>query len=123
MAQKTDYPAIARQHWPDGVPPEVEALAAEAMATSGAAAAKRLGYSQAVVTQTIRRSYPGDMATVFARIRGALMQETVLCPVLGEIARDHCLDEQARPFSATNSSRARLARTCPSCPNRRGASS
>jgi hypothetical protein len=111
----------AREAWGDAVTDEVIALAEEADRTTGRAAADRIGYSAAVVTQVLRRTYPGDMPTVFARIRGALLAETVGCPVLGEIGRDHCLDEQSRPFAATNSSRALLAKTCPTCPNRRGA--
>ncbi len=55
---------------------------------------------------------------VFAKIRGALMGETVLCPILDEIGRDRCLTEQAKPFAATNSTRARLFHACKTCPNR-----
>jgi hypothetical protein len=116
---RTDYVANARVAWGDDPPAEVLQLALEANATSGAAAAKRIGYSGAVVTQLIGRKYPGDVGAVFARIRGALMGETVGCPVLGDIARDQCLDEQKRPFSATNSTRARLWHACQRCPNNR----
>jgi hypothetical protein len=59
------------------------------------------------------------MISVRARIRGALMAETVMCPILGEIGRDRCLTEQKRPFAATNSTRARLYHACKTCPNRR----
>jgi hypothetical protein len=118
MTSRTDYVANALRAWVD-VPPEVMALAEEANATSGAAAAKRIGYSGALVTQVVGKKYPGDLASVFAKIRGALMGETVTCPVLGEIQRDHCLDEQKRPFTATNSTRARLWRACQTCPNNR----
>jgi hypothetical protein len=116
---RTDYLANADTSWNGAPPAEVVALAEEANRTSGAAAAKRIGYTGAVVTQIIGNKYPGDVAGVFARIRGALMGETVTCPVLGEIDRDHCLDEQRRPFSATNSTRARLHRACQSCTNNR----
>jgi hypothetical protein len=115
---RTDYVSNARTAWGD-VPAEVMALAEQANRTSGAATAKVIGYSGAVVTQVVGRKYPGDLASVFARIRGALMGETVACPILGEIARDHCLSEQVRPFNATNSTRARLWRACQSCSNNR----
>lgn len=116
---RTDYVANARAAWGADMPTEVLQLALEANRTSGAAAAKTIGYSGAVVTQLVGRKYPGDIAAVFARIRGALMGETVACPVLGEIQRDQCLDEQKRPFSATNSTRARLWHACQRCPNNR----
>ena len=118
-SSKTDFLANAVHAWQGAVPAEVIALATEANRTSGAASAKRLGYSGAVVTQVVGNKYPGDLATVFARIRGALMGEMVNCPVLGEVARDQCLSEQARPFSATNSTRARLYHACQRCPNNR----
>jgi hypothetical protein len=118
MSARTDYIKNAHAAWGD-IPPEVMALAEEANATSGAATAKRIGYSGALVTQVIGNKYPGDLASVFAKIRGALMGEKVTCPVLGDIQRDHCLDEQKRPFSATNSTRARLWRACQTCPNNR----
>jgi hypothetical protein len=118
-ATTTDFLAIARNAWGDAMPAEVEALAHAAMIETATAAAGRIGYSPAVVTHVLRRSYSGDMTTVFGRIRGAFMGETVDCPVLGEIGRDRCLIEQKRPFAATNSSRARLWHACKTCRNRR----
>lgn len=120
-ATTTDFLAIARDAWGDALPAEVEALAHAAMGETATAAAKRMGYSPAVVTHVLRRSYPGDLTAVFGRIRGAFMGETVECPVLGEIGRDRCLTEQKRPFAATNSSRARLFHACKTCRNRRAA--
>lgn len=119
---RADYLLKARAAWGDALPGEVEALALEANATSGSAAAARIGYSPAVVSHVIANRYPGDMEQVRQRIRGALMGETVMCPILGEIGRDRCLIEQKRPFAATNSTRARLFHACRSCANRREAS-
>jgi len=51
-------------------------------------------------------------------VRGTLMNQTVSCPVLGEITRRRCIDEQGRRFAATNELRIELRRACPRCPNR-----
>nr|WP_284701207.1 transcriptional regulator [Rhodoplanes tepidamans] len=94
------------------MPAWVEALAEEATRTSQSTAASRIGYSAPVVSAVLSRSYKGDYAAVEARVSGALMGATVDCPVLGEIARDHCLDQQRLGFAATSSVRARLYRAC-----------
>lgn len=82
-----------------------------------------LGVSSAVVNQLIGRSYKGRMDRMETRVRGALMKETVNCPVLGVISSRDCLDHQKRPFRATNAMRVKLHQTCPTCPNREGACS
>ena len=119
-APKLSFAQKARAAWGAAIPPEVQALAEFADARSGSEAAKAIGYSPAVVSHVIANSYAGDRATVFERIRGALMGESVECPVLGEIGRDRCLSEQRKPFAATNAARARVYRACRSgCPNSR----
>lgn len=115
---KLDAVAKARAAWGEEIPAEIVALADACMAQSSRAVARRLGYDDAVVSHALGRTYRGDMAKVFATIRGALMGETVLCPILDVIGRDRCLNEQARPFAATNSTRARLFHACKTCPNR-----
>jgi hypothetical protein len=115
---KLDAVAKARGAWGETIPAEVLALAEACKAVTSRAVAKRLGYSDAVVSHVLAAKYPGDMAKVFATIRGALMGEVVLCPILDEIGRDRCLSEQAKPFAATNSTRARLFHACKTCPNR-----
>lgn len=120
--QKTnvDFVAIARAAWGAALPDWVLALAEEATATSGTLAAERIGYSPAVVTHVIRNHYTGDMERVAGKVRGALMGATVICPVLGEIRRDRCLDEQRKPFAGTSSIRSRLYHACRAgCPNSR----
>jgi hypothetical protein len=117
---KVDFVAIARAAWGDALPDFVLALAEEATATAGTRAAARIGYSPAVVTHVIRNHYTGDMERVAGKVRGALMGENVTCPVLGEIGRNRCLDEQRKPFTATSSIRSKLYRACRSgCPNSR----
>jgi hypothetical protein len=118
--RKTDFVAIARAAWGDALPDWVEELAEEATRSTGVAVAKKIGYAGAVVTQIVRRKYPGDIARVEQKVRGALMGATVVCPILGEIGRDRCLDEQKMPNSATSSIRSKLYRACRSgCPHSR----
>lgn len=117
---RSDFRAIAGDAWGDPIPDWVEVLAAEAMRTTGAATAKRIGYSGAVVSQVLRRSYPGDLAAVEERVRGAFMGATVECPVVGEIGRDRCLHEQEMPRTGASAMRMRLFHACRSgCPHSR----
>lgn len=116
----TDFRETARAAWGQLIPDWVEALAQEATRTSGVEVAKRIGYSAAVVSHVLRNAYRGDLERVEAKVRGALMGATVMCPVLGEIGRDRCLDEQKKPFNASSSIRSRLYRACRAgCPNSR----
>ncbi len=112
--------ALAKAHraWGQAIPTEVIVLAEACKAQTSRAVAKRLAYSDAVISHVLGNKYPGDVAKVLATIRGALMGETVLCPILGDIGRDRCFREQATPFAATNSTRARLSHACKTCPNR-----
>jgi hypothetical protein len=108
----TDFLASAREAWGDALPDWVEELAKFATATSGVAAAKRIGMSPSVVTSVCKARYTGDLGAVEARVRGALMNESVECPVLGEIGRDRCLDEQKKRHVATSAVRTALFHAC-----------
>ena len=103
------------------VPDWVVILAESCDATSRARVAARLGYSAGVVSQVLNKSYKGDLARVEGVVRGALLAETVMCPVVDEIARDVCLENQKRTPPFTSAMRARLYRACRGgCPNYRG---
>lgn len=119
-AKKHDFVARARAAWGDDVPGWIVALAEEANRTSGSAAAARIGYSPATVSQVLSRSYPGDLDRIQEKVAGALMGATVSCEVYGDIPRDRCLDLQ-QGFSATSSARARVYSVCRSgrCPHSR----
>ncbi|WP_245454058.1 transcriptional regulator [Aquabacter cavernae] len=115
--QATDFMARAQAAW--GTPPDwILALVSACQVDSQAAVAKRLSVSGSMLSGALGRRYPGDMAKLEARVRGALMGATVACPVLGEIGRDRCIDEQAKPFSTASSVAVRLNRACKDCPNR-----
>jgi hypothetical protein len=117
---KTDFAAKAVAAWGDALPDWVAELARYASETSGTLAADAIGYSPAVVTHVIGNAYKGDLARVEDKVRGALMGMVVACPVLGEIGRNRCLDEQKTPFSASSSIRSKLYRACRSgCPHSR----
>jgi hypothetical protein len=111
-SSKTDYLANAREGWGDALPDWVEILAAEADRSSGAKVAQRLGYSPAVVSDVIRGKYKGAIGAVEQKVRGAFMGAVVVCPVLDEIGRDRCLDEQKKKFSGTSAIRTRLFNAC-----------
>lgn len=117
---KVDFLDKAQSAWGDAMPPEVKALAIEANRTTSARAAKRIGYSPAVVSHLFVNRYPGDIGRVFTKIRGALMGETVTCPVVGEIGIDRCLAEQKMGNTGASSIRAALYRACRGgCPHSR----
>lgn len=109
----------AEAAWGAELPPEIEALVKACEASTAGAVATKLGYSSGLVSNLLARKYPGDVGLAFAKIRGALMGETVDCPILGVIPVTRCLVEQKRPFAATNSVRARLYHACPACPHNR----
>lgn len=118
-ASRTDQVAKARAAWGEEIPAEVLALATACRSRSQRAVAQQLGYSDATISYVLSNKYQnGDIPKLFAKIRGAFMGETVMCPILDEIGRDRCLAEQAKPFAATNSTRARLFHACKTCPHR-----
>lgn len=107
------------------LPPDVKAALLAATARPGCnqrTVATELGYSSAVVSQALHDSYCGDVATLEQRIRGKYMAETVQCPVMGRLGRDHCLTYQKRPLAFTNPTRVALHKACKTCPNRKEAS-
>ncbi|RJF94836.1 transcriptional regulator [Oleomonas cavernae] len=109
----------AREAWGTELPRWVQVLAAEADATTEKATAIRIGYAASVVWQVIRRDYKGSYPNVESAVRAALMRDTVICPVLGEIAGDKCLSHQNRTRRPVNTTEVKLSRRCPTCPNRK----
>ena len=84
-------------------------------------AEKRIGYSRSAISTVINGKYTGDVARVEDMVRGALMAATVECPVLGDMARNVCMDWQKRPYSDASALHIRMNRACRSCANRRDA--
>ena len=70
----------------------------------------------------LKTSYNGSLTTVEKAVRGRFMQETVHCPVVGEIGAHICLGHQKRAavFTSGSSVRVAIARACRNgCPHSR----
>ncbi|QDG74431.1 transcriptional regulator [Labrenzia sp. PHM005] len=110
--------AKAKIAWGADLPDYVRELARLADNQSLNSCAKRIGLSPATLSQTISNRYPGNQKKVEAAVRGALMGETVVCPILGEIGRHICLDWQGKPRAVTNAIRSQVYRACrDGCPH------
>jgi len=109
----------ARDGYGAGLPDWVLELALLADRLGLNDAGKRIGYSAPTVSQVINNRYQkGDVARVEGMVRGALMASIVICPIYGEMARNICLEWQARPFSTASSNCVRMYQACRSgCPN------
>lgn len=97
----------------------LETLRQQVEQTSQRTVAKAIGYSTAVVSQVLSGKYTGDWHKVEQKVRGAYLGDTVLCPVLDELAVNLCLEHQARPYRSTNRQAVMLYRACKGCPNRK----
>ncbi len=91
------------------------ALVQACKASSQSKVALRLGVSTSRVNGVLRGRYKGRVDLVAARVRGELMHEVIECPILGEISKRRCLDEQRRPFAPTSPQRVMLFKACRSC--------
>lgn len=112
MKSKVDFLAKAQAAWGDQLPQWVAELAREATRTTSAKTAKRIGYSGAVLSHVFANNYPGDIKRVELKVRGAFMGENVMCPIVGEIGRDRCLEEQRMGNTGASSIRTRLFHAC-----------
>ncbi len=107
------YLARAQERWGRTLPEWVAVLAAAAdNAASQSDLGRRLGVSPAAISAVIGNTYPGKRDRIEARVRGALMQAKVSCPILGPIGRQTCMDAQELPFSSANPMRAQLYGAC-----------
>lgn len=96
------------------------AKVADASGLKGAGAS--IGYTGSLVSAVLNNKYRGDLVAVEKAVRWSILSATVECPVLGEIARARCLEEQRAPFRATSAYRAQLYHACRGgCPNARPA--
>ncbi len=76
------------------------------------------GMSRTTLSQVLNNKYPGNMANIEKAVITAYANLNVVCPVLGEIPVKRCLNEQVKPFSASNPQRVKLFRACRDCPHR-----
>lgn len=96
----------------------MEVLRRECDRTSLSDVGRRINYSAAAVSQVLSGNYAADTRRFERAVRGALMDQTVDCPVVGELTMDVCLQHQGRPFAATNPTRVQLYKACRNgCPH------
>lgn len=87
--------------------------------TSQAAVAKKLGVSPAMISQALKGVYRGDIGRLQTLVEGALLVQTVDCPIIGPLAKHKCLEHQERDgrFATANPLKMQLYRACRSgCP-------
>ena len=73
---------IAERAWGKDLPDWVLALANACAATSQNRVAQDLDRSASLVSNVLRRKYPGDMAAIEERVRGVFMATVISCPCL-----------------------------------------
>lgn len=106
--------------WGPSMPEWVRELAALADRDGLRGCERLIGYSYTTISQAIANKYRGDVSRIEQKVRGALMGETVTCPVQGQIARNVCLDWQRKPRAVTNPFRTKVYRACRNgCPHSR----
>lgn len=118
---KTSFTSKAHAAWGEAIPAEIAALAEHADNGTASATARAIGMSPATVSHLIAgKTQNHDLEKILARIRGALLGETVECPRKGEMSRLVCLKWQDKPFAATSADRVRMFHACRSgCPHSR----
>lgn len=110
----------AADAWGADMPEWVRAIAEACQRETQAAVGKRIGYSAATVSQIVSNTYRGDLSRCEEMVRGALLAETVDCPILQDISRNVCLTWQKRPFSTASANAVRMHQACRSgCPHSR----
>ena len=95
----------------------MEALKKACDETSQAEVARTLGRSPAQINQVIKGTYNADLTRIEEAVRGAFMHETVACPVLGELEKHRCQEEQKKTFIGTSPLRIQIYRACRTCPH------
>jgi hypothetical protein len=109
---------IAREAWGRDLPTWVETLAIECGKASQTKVAAKLDRSTAMISQVLRRKYPGDLVALEQRVRGVFEDAVIQCPALGTMPVHVCQDWQgkAAQFQTGNPLRVRMYRACHRCP-------
>ena len=113
------YVEQAQNAWGGTMPEWVLALAIACDGSdSMSAVARRLDYSNAVVSSVLTNKYRGRHDRVEAKVRGIMMSAEVFCPAAGmTIARNQCADNQRRKPSSANPLTAKFPAACKRCEN------
>ena len=114
---------LAREGWGADVPDWIAALVAacDAPGSSQNKIAKLLGVSSAVVSQTLRNRYAGDVERIEDRVRSICLGGEAVCPALGAIGSASCLywRDRARELTSASPMAVRMFRACADCPRNR----
>jgi glycine cleavage system regulatory protein len=111
---------LAISAWGDDKPVWVRALADACDAENQTLVARRLNRSSGLVSSVLSGKYKGSMDAVEQVVRGALMAETVDCPVVGALSTDTCLEHQQAKWAPHNPQRIAFFRACRNgCPHSR----
>lgn len=115
---RPDNAEKAQSSWGEDISDWIMILAEACDRESQTAVARKVGYSGSAVSQVLSNTYQkGDISRFEQAVRGALMAETVICPVMGDLPRNVCLSWQRKPFATTNAHRVRMHQACRSgCP-------
>lgn len=119
----SDRLIVAQDAWGEDLPDWVRTLVAECDQTSQSKVAARLQISSSVVSQTIRKAYPGNLQKVEQVIRETFMNEPVECPALRKaIASEACLSwrREAEQLKPSSPMMVRMFRACRRCPLNKG---
>ena len=102
--------------WGDKAPAWVRELAAFCDNEGQASVARRMKRSPSLVNMVLKNKYTGNLKGVEERFRAAT-RGTVICPVMGEIEGETCLDWQGKPYCGANHFLVRMYRACRNCPH------
>jgi lambda repressor-like predicted transcriptional regulator len=117
------YLVKARTRWKGKLPDWVEALAIAADRLAGEGSGLRAlefqtGITASSLSGVLGKTYPGKLGPLEAKVRGALMGATVMCPALGVVIDTAaCATNQTRKFSTASPDAARFPRACKGCRN------
>ena len=110
----------AKKAWGNSLPDWVMVMAEACDNQNQKRVAEQMCYSPAVINTVLSKTYKGDLIAVKQAVEGAFLAATVQCPIMGDLQANKCMENQRRPYAATNALRVRLYKACNSdCPNSR----
>lgn len=73
---------------------------------------RRIGYSVPTISGALSGKYPADTKGIKAAVEGALQGVSVECPVVGDLPRQRCVENQRAPRSTANPTAVQLHKAC-----------
>jgi hypothetical protein len=108
----------ALQHWGKDMPQWVADLAKRCDTSNQSKVAEEMGYSPAVISDTLKNKYTGDLSRVQQAFNSVKNGIKVSCPVQGDISTATCMNNQRKPYNGANFRTVALFRACRSnCPH------